>query len=180
VCVGGGRLACHEWAQGGVLCDAAQSAMSTSQELYRAARDGRVADIERLVAAGADVEALADDWTPLQRAASRGHVDAIAALLAAGARVNARSSDGWTPLMWAASNGRPDAVAALLAAGAELHWCKDNGNTALHEASVYGRLDIARTLLDAGAKCDVLNHAGRRPVDMVRWLAGCRVALGGH
>jgi hypothetical protein len=59
-------------------------------ELHRAARDGRVADVERLIAARADVEAK-DDFgkTPLHKAAIYGHSEVAGKLLAAGAAVGA-------------------------------------------------------------------------------------------
>jgi ankyrin repeat protein len=141
---------------------------SANDKLVDAARDGDVAEIERQIAAGADPNALVDDWTPLQRAAANGHIAAIAALLKAGARVDGANSYGCTPLMWAAANGHTAAVDALVAAGADVHRADMYGNTALNDASAYGRLDAARVLLEAGARADVRNEDGKRPIDEVR------------
>jgi ankyrin repeat protein len=141
---------------------------SANVALRNAAYRDDVAEIERQIAAGADPNALVDDWTPLQMAAREGHVAAIGSLLKAGARVNGASSRGWTPLMYAAGSGHAAAIDALVAAGADVHHTSNLGNTALHWASMYGYLDAARVLLEAGAKTDVRNKEGKRPIDDVR------------
>jgi uncharacterized protein len=145
--------------------------MATADEkLCRAATSDDVAEIEWLIAAGADPNAFegTSHMTPLQNAACHGHVTAIAALLAAGARVDGASDFGWTPLMAAACYGHTAAVDALLAAGADVHHTSNAGNTALHWAPRNGHLDVARMLLEAGAKTGVRNEDGKPPVDMVR------------
>jgi len=63
-------------------------------DLVSAAVWGQVEEIERLIAAGADVNALVDGWTPLQKAADNGHVAAIEALVKAGAHVDGANSSG--------------------------------------------------------------------------------------
>jgi hypothetical protein len=145
---------------------------SADYELCRAAESGNVAEIERLIAAGADANAVTLDyfgaWTPLQKAAKNGHLPAIAALLAAGARVDGASKYGSTPLMVAARYGQTAAIDALLAAGADVHHAGTDGDTALHWASRHGHLDATRMLLEPGAKADVRNKEGKRPIDVVR------------
>jgi hypothetical protein len=161
---------------------------SANERLCAAAGRGDVAEIERLVAAGADpnVNEGTDDWTPLQRAAETGHVAAMAALLAAGARVDGADTIGWTPLMWAAFSNCAAAADALVAAGTDVHRVDKDGNTALACASAFGRLDAARVLLEAGARTDVCRNDGKRPIDVVRALArslarrGCAIASRRH
>jgi hypothetical protein len=143
---------------------------SANEKLCDAAARGDVAEIERQIAAGADLNALVDNWTPLQKAANSGHVAAIAALLKAGARVDGANSHGSTSLMFATEHGHAAAIDALVAAGADVHRTRENGNTALHWVSAYGQLDAARVLLEAGARTDVRNKEGKRPIDMVRAL----------
>jgi ankyrin repeat protein len=150
-----------------------KSKAKLNEELSYAAERCDVAEIERQIAAGADPNALVDDWTPLQNAAQNGHLAAIAALLKAGARVDGVNSYGNTPLMWAAFNGHTAAIDALVAAGADVHRVRDNGDTALHVASSTGWLDAARVLLKAGAKADVCNNDGKRPIDVVRAPLSC-------
>ena len=87
--------------------------------LGRAARDGDVASIKRLVNAGAPLDAAdANAETPLMKAAQNGQVGSIAALLDAGADPNAGTRGG-TPLERAALYGRLEAVKVLLAGGAK-------------------------------------------------------------
>jgi Ankyrin repeats (3 copies) len=68
--------------------------------LFRAARHGDAAGVERSLAAGAQVNAASpvDGKTALCRAAIFGHVDAVRALLEHGADVAIRGSDGQTAL----------------------------------------------------------------------------------
>ena len=99
--------------------------MAAKNELHKAAKAGDVAKLNRLIKAGADVNATSKGgwtpgWTPLHGAASEGHTDAVIAPLEAGADVNATSKGGWTPLRRAADEGHTDAVIALLEAGADI------------------------------------------------------------
>jgi uncharacterized protein len=142
-------------------------------KLCDAAKHSEVAEIERLVAAGADPNLLVRQWTPLLWAATHGHAAPIAALVAAGARVNGANSMGSTALMSAAANDRAVAIDALLAAGADAHVADKFGFTALHRASIYGHLDTARALLEAGARTGMRNKEGKRPIDVVCALARC-------
>jgi uncharacterized protein len=152
---------------------------SCDRELAHAAMRGDVAEIERLVAAGADPSALVDDWTPLHRAAQRRGIDAVAALLAAGARVDGANRNSHTPLMFAAVKDHTATVNALLAAGADVHHADRDGFTSLHGASIWGHADAARALLDAGARTDARRTDGKRPIDVVRVpdRCGCSGAI---
>jgi ankyrin repeat protein len=148
-------------------------ASAESEQLCSAAERGDVADIERLVAAGADPDADAGRGRgrPLRAAASNGHGAAIAALLAAGALVNAVNSGGRAALMYAAFNGYTAVTAALLAAGADVHLTDESGDTALHDACARGSVDSVRMLLEAGARMDGGNQHGKLPADVVRACA---------
>ncbi len=70
------------------------------EQLFRAARHGDGAAIERALASGATIgaEAPIDRKTALFRAAVFGHVDAVRLLLARGADPAARGQDGRTAL----------------------------------------------------------------------------------
>ena len=50
------------------------------------------------LAAGADVNAIVDDWTPLHNAAEHGQATIAELLIEKGANVNTRDVDGETPL----------------------------------------------------------------------------------
>jgi hypothetical protein len=70
------------------------------EQLFRAARHGDRAGVERALAAGADVNASApvDRRTALFRAAVFGHAEIVRVLLKRGASADARGSDGRTAL----------------------------------------------------------------------------------
>jgi ankyrin repeat protein len=67
--------------------------------LHEAAREGRTAVVEVLLASGAEVNALNNEgWTPLHNAAFRGQHDVIERLVRAGADPHLRTIAGQTPL----------------------------------------------------------------------------------
>ncbi|KAI0111099.1 hypothetical protein GGR51DRAFT_547299 [Nemania sp. FL0031] len=99
-----------------------------SHILPKAVTIGDLDVVEKLLAAGADVD-----------------------LLRAGADVNATNHNGGTTLYLAAFNGHLDIVKQLLAAGADVNSTTMNGSTALHIAAFKGHLGILQQLLDAGA-----------------------------
>ncbi|ELR23787.1 ankyrin 2,3/unc44, putative, partial [Acanthamoeba castellanii str. Neff] len=112
---------------------------------------GRVSQVEKLIAAGANLEARRKSGaTPLLIAASYGQSEVVERLLAAGAQVNIVASDGSTPLSCAAAEGHQSVVARLLAAGADV-----NGGApeklAVREAQRGGHLGVVVDLLKAGA-----------------------------
>jgi len=160
-----------------------------SATLIEAAAAGRMDEVLRLVAAGADLNA--SDGTvhssPLHWAASRGHAGFAEKLLASGAQPNIRNSMGWVPLMSAAVSGWTDVMAVLLAAGADVDVSDRKGDTALHWTVVNGQLPAIKLLLDAGARVDARNVHGLTPADKVRVHAApahhhsaIRVCMGGH
>ena len=119
--------------------------------LHRAAAAGRVADIQALVAAGAEVNAASrgGGLRALHFAIwRRAGLATVTALLEAGADVNARDLRGGTALHWAARlrQVEPAVVEALLAAGAEVHARDNLGQTALAYAT---RANIANEAVAA-------------------------------
>ncbi len=119
--------------------------------IITAAGRGDVAEVERLLAAGASANTLSPDAeTPLHVAAITGDPATVAALLAHGANPNARSPGGtqraMTPMHWAAYGGHESMVAALLAAGADGRLADDTGMDALAMAKEAGHAGVARVL----------------------------------
>jgi ankyrin repeat protein len=93
-----------------------------AERLHRAAADGNVEEMARLVDAGAAVHPYDDlSRTPLHYAAEEGHCQAAAWLLAHGADINANDYDkiGETPLSLAVQRSHPAMVALLLRRGAD-------------------------------------------------------------
>ena len=141
------------------------------QALVKAVESGNTALVERLLAAGADVNAKDKDGsTALMLAAQTDDdiiwgddadairvsrersTDIVRRLLAVqGIKVNAQNEDGDTALLNAAYTGHTDIVRLLLAAGADVNAQNEDGDTALLHAAHYEYTDIARLLLAAGA-----------------------------
>jgi hypothetical protein len=113
----------------------------TAKALSIAAREGHVAVVEAMVAAGADVN-KADKYgvTPLYFAALEGHVAVVEALVAARADVNKADVKGETPLYIAARNGHEAVVEALVDAGADVNKAMNDGATPLYAAKKYNAL----------------------------------------
>ncbi|CZR40857.1 uncharacterized protein FPRO_10445 [Fusarium proliferatum ET1] len=136
--------------------------------LHKAAENGRVTVVERLLGLGdlADKRTISGR-TPLHVASN---TDVIRALLAAGSNVNAINDDGWTPLHYAAQRGNPEGIELLLRYGANAHARTKDGRTALHlalEVRISFDRDILRTvnlLLDSGIDANVKDSKGLTPL----------------
>jgi hypothetical protein len=120
--------------------------------LWWAARDGRRADVERLLAAGADPNAAdVDGETPLHAAARWGREEVIAVLLERGADSSASALYGMTPLHVAVEESQAGAVQALLEGGADVAAQDMFGASPLHMAAAHGHTLLAGMLLAYGA-----------------------------
>jgi ankyrin repeat protein len=118
-----------------------------------AARDDAAA-IRRLVAEGADPNALdSQGGTALMLACREGHAIAAEALLAAGARADLvdHRTTGWTALMHAVHKREHETARVLLDHGAAVDARTRGGVTALIMAAAYGDTEMVRVLLDHGA-----------------------------
>lgn len=135
------------------------------RSLFRCVELGDAAGVARLLAAGVDVDAYAEE-TPLTRAASLGRADLVDMLLKAGA--------GAVPGARTEALRRAADVACaglLVAAGAELE-PPGPGPSPLAEAAEAGRDALARWLVERGAS---VRPAGREASVL---LAACRGDLG--
>ena len=154
----------------------AYAAKGKYESLHEAAKAGDVAEINRMVADGADFNELDDDGvTPLRYAAYEGHAAAVDALIGAGVDtdelmgpliiaaeqghvavidtlINAGAGvNGGEPLHSAASYGHVAAINALIKAGADVNWRDGLGWTPLHYAAFYGHIEAINALVKAGA-----------------------------
>lgn len=131
--------------------DVANSLAMINHKLLKAARDGHVENIRKVLDRGAYIETrrpfvmapesvtAADSalmtrsvgLTPLMYAAQGGYVEACQVLLKAGACVNSEDEDGMRPLHFAATSGCPETCQTLLHGGADPAARDDEGRTAL-------------------------------------------------
>ncbi len=128
--------------------------------LHAAAHRGDVVEIERLIAAKADINAR-DPYgrTPLHVATYAGKVEAIRALAKAGAHMGLLEKDRYDAVTIAAVANNEDALRALLAAGAsaKLTTSRYDG-TALIAAAHLGHHGVVKQLIAAGAPLDHVNN----------------------
>ena len=149
--------------------------------LHDAVTAGNLDEVERLLAAGADVArsapvvgSLDDDYTPLGLAARAGDADMVAVLLGAGADPGQRTGlMRGTAIHEAAFFGHTAVVGALADNGGPAGnepvidvQGAYNGLTALHDAVWHGHAGAARALVEAGARLDLRTHAGATPRDL--------------
>ncbi len=152
-------------------------------ELYAAARGGRVERALALLDAGARADALPAGHDRDQRrlpilAAVLPDLRLLRTLIAQGVSLDADAS-GITPLLAATRDswhGRPDAVAMLLANGADVRAADPQGNTALHHAARSTDPGVAALLIDAQARIDAANDNGQTPLAMACAAGNWRLA----
>lgn len=128
--------------------------------LFRAAHEGDVAMIERLVAEGADVNARdARGRTPAHVAAFASEDDALRALAEAGADMNALEHRAYDVVTIAAVADDPELMSLAIELGNDpgLTTSPYDG-TALIAAAHLGHAEVVRRLIDAGAPLDHINN----------------------
>jgi ankyrin repeat protein len=141
-----------------------------------------LAEVKRLIAAGAEVDARVpilgsfnDAHTPLLVAARDGHTAIVAELLRAGADVNAMEPTFLAvPLHKAVYNGHVE-ITRMLAEqpGIQLDiQGATNGYSPLHDALWHGYAACAEILVRAGARLDTRGHDGKLPLDLATEALG--------
>lgn len=121
-----------------------------------AAMRGDVAQVEVLIAEGADINAAqGDGMTALHWAASHGNAEMASLLVGHGADITAGTRVGsHTPVHVAASRAHSEVVRVLLEAGADPAARTSTGATPLHFAADAGDAASIRLLTDHGAAVD--------------------------
>ena len=124
-----------------------------STPLQWAVYNGNVAEVSRLLRAGANVS-LANNYgaTPMSLAAEVGNADILKVLLEAGANADSPNQDGQTALMAVARTGNVEAAKLLLDHGASVDAIeKFGGQTALMWASARRHPEMMQFLISKGA-----------------------------
>jgi ankyrin repeat protein len=117
------------------------------QALHVAARLGRTAAIQSLVAAGASLEATAGEakWTPLHTAVEHGRLETIRELVTLGADIDAKAAEGMTPL----------------------HLAIDAATDAAWQLGTAEDLRVVELLLDLGADPRLTMDSGDTPTESI-------------
>lgn len=122
-----------------------------------AAAHGFIAEIRRLVQAGADVNGVTyGTWTALDSAVQSHQLAAVKVLLELGADPNGKPNEV-TPLMRASFKGDTDIVLALIQGGAKVNLSDPEGRTALMWA--VGHPETMQALIQAGAQVNQQTNA---------------------
>lgn len=137
--------------------------------LMRAASAGRVGEVERLLAAGANPNARgAGRRTALQYAAERNRIAVAERLLDAGADIDGHDDTRLTPLIMAADRGYTQLARRLIARGADVNIAHVKGWTALIDAARTGNLALVEHLLANGADANARLPSGLTALDLAR------------
>ncbi len=114
------------------------AAVDVDYQLIASAQAGNLAEVQKAIAAGANVNAMSGNGiSAIMYAAGKGHTDVVRFLLKSGANPNLAGTTNITPLMTAAMFGRQDIAQMLLTAGAKKDAADDKGNTAYTYAAKF-------------------------------------------
>ncbi len=139
--------------------------------LFKAVRSRRLAEVKRLVEAGANVNARkADGNVPLHHTYN---VDIAEYLVKKGADVNVVGAYRATPLHCAAFKGIYDVVSLLIEKGANVNSRGPGGSTPLLFAAEMSSarvknakyLEVVKLLVENGADVNLANEKGMKPID---------------
>jgi ankyrin repeat/SOCS box protein 2 len=150
--------------------------------LHAAVARDDIAAIERLVAEGADVNAIPHGYTvtALGFAASQATAATVRKLVALGADLHKRGREGATPLRLAVQSGQVEKIRTLVDLGANIDEYDTQIGTLLHVAvTMQVSPDIIHLLLEVGVDAERKNAAGFTALHAVQsQLAGLRQLQG--
>ena len=133
--------------------------------LHIAAEKGDLDAVEKLIAAGANVNSTNKNGeTPVYIASKTGHEKVVEKLISSGADVNQITQYSVTPLMIASGHGYDKIVEKLIAGGAIINKSAISGLTALHLASMKGQEKAVEKLIVSGADVNKVDNSGITPL----------------
>ena len=139
----------------------AAGAPAIPRSLPQAAVSGDLAEVRRLLSAGADVDQRdARGRTAVTAAAMEEHVEVVTALVDAGADVDLQDTDRNNPLLVAGENGNVALLQAVLRGDPDLRVTNRFGGTALIPAADRGHVGMVRALLATEIPIDHVNQLG--------------------
>lgn len=130
--------------------------------LIKAASEGNLPEVQRLVAEGSDIEARGGaGTTALSFAAFEGHIPVVEFLISRGADTNALGYEDCPPLGLAAYSGQIKSMGLLVDAGADINAVRPRtGESPLHFAVLKRQVDAVSFLLTHGADKEARTGSG--------------------
>ena len=163
-----------------------------NEQLFNAVVQGNIGQIEELIVAGAEVNAVDEGEKAFSRLSAlsntreRGVVEAaniqqlrltplhyavlsgremVELLIEKGANINMVSEDGPTLLHYAAAfSDKREVVELLIKEGANVDAVDDNGNTPLFSAALSGKREMVELLIEKRANVDAVNKVKNTPL----------------
>ena len=134
--------------------------------LLLAALQGNLAEVQKLVREGADVNqaSMEDCIFPLYVAAEMGHLSVVQYLVEQGAEKDKALDNGKTAIFIAAQLGHLAMVQYLIQQGADMDKATNEGGTPLVMAAQNGDLSVVQCLVQLGADKDKANNNGATPL----------------
>jgi len=164
------KTCCYLFIVAMVVCAATSTARAANTTLLEAAESGDRATALRLLAQGANPNALsADGATSIMYAAANEDLDLVRALIKAGANVKLKNQFGTSALTEAAIVGSASIIDALIKAGADPNTKNPEGETPLMAVARSGNVEAATRLLDGGADINAKEDWGGQSALM--WAA---------
>lgn len=134
-------------------------------QLGQAVQENDLAQVQLLLARGADANAFTDSLEhPILIACAAGNIEMVRALISYGADVNVTNFLGDALIQVAVEDGNLPMAKLLCASGAVLDVTDLAGDTPLHTACIIGELAMAKLLLEHGATGDIKNNGGNTPL----------------
>jgi ankyrin repeat protein len=134
---------------------------ATAQSMLEAAERGDAAGIDRLISAGAPIDAAnASGQTPLLLAVQNNHLAVATRLIDAGANINAQAANQDTPWLLAGALGRTAILRHMLSKGPDFRVRNRFGGNALIPACERAHVDTVAFLVTTPIDVNHVNNLG--------------------